>query len=99
MISIDVNEVAVVTIGIRLMNIHNSQEILRTLKETAKKYHKNIVINLEKVELMDSTTIAMFVEYNNFLKENGLELTFTNLSPFIKKIFNMLHISTFFNIK
>ncbi|OHD71333.1 MAG: hypothetical protein A2W19_10020 [Spirochaetes bacterium RBG_16_49_21] len=99
MISIDVNNVVTAIIGTRLLNIHNSQEILRILKETSRKYGRNIVIDLGKVEFLDSTIIAMFVEYNNFLKESGLELTFTNLSPFVERVFTMLHISKFFNIK
>ena len=99
MLAIMVDNVITITIRTRKLNIHNAQEILDKLKETAKLYNKNIIINLEQVESLDSTTIAMFVEFYNFLKDLNIELTFMNLSPFVGKIFEMLHISKFFNIK
>lgn len=99
MLSINIDDVVTVTINNKLLNIHNTQDILHQLKSIALEHKQNIVINLINVESLDSSTIAMFVEYNNFLKESRRELTFINLSPFVKKIFEMLHISKFFKIQ
>ena len=100
MLTIDVNEEINVTVDIKLLNIHYAPGILSELKKASdENSDKNFQINLEKVESIDSSCIAMFVEFMQLLKKSNRELTFTNLSPFVKKIFDMLHISKLFTIK
>ena len=98
MLSVEVNDDIIVTIKIRLMTIHHAHEILTQLIQISGEYPKNLVLNLQNVESLDSTTISMFIELNNHLKESGKQLTLTNLTPFVKKTFDMLHITKFFNI-
>jgi anti-anti-sigma factor len=100
MVVITVNDEINVTINIKLLNIHNAQGIAAKLEEASQEHKtKNFIINLENVESIDSSSIAMFVEFVQTLKDSGRELTFTNLSPFVKRIFDMLHIAKFFKIK
>lgn len=98
MISVEVNGAVTITITIRLLTIHNSHELLRLLLETAYQYDKDIIINFINVNSLDSTIIAMLIEFNNHMKDNGKKLTFANLSPFVKKTFEILHITKFFDI-
>jgi anti-anti-sigma factor len=98
-ISIEVNGAVIITITIRLLTIHNSHELLRRLLETAHQYNKEIVLNFINVSSLDSTVIAMLVEFNNHMAENKKKLTFVNLSSFVKKTFEILHITKFFNIQ
>ena len=58
-----------------------------------------MVLDFANVSSIDSTVIAMLVEFNNHMAENKKKLTLVNLSPFVKKIFEILHIDKFFSIK
>jgi anti-anti-sigma factor len=98
-ISIDVNGVVAITINIRLLTIHNSHELLRLLMEAAHQYDKEIKLDFINVNSLDSTVIAMLVEFNNFMAENKKKLTLMHLSPFVQKTFEILHITKFFNIE
>ena len=98
-LSVEVKDDIIVTVNVRLMTIHHSHEILTQLLRISGKHSKNLVLNLQNVESLDSTTISMFIELNNHLKESGKKLLLMNLTPFVKKTFDMLHISKFFNIK
>jgi anti-anti-sigma factor len=97
-LSIDVKDAVTVTINLKMLNIHNSREIQQQLREIFRAHQKNIIINLENVTSLDSSTISMLVDFNTQLKETGRELSFVNPSPFVKKIFDMIHISKFFTI-
>jgi anti-anti-sigma factor len=98
-ISIEVNGAVIITITVRLLTIHNSHELLRVLLETAHQYDKEFVLDFINVTTVDSTVIAMLVEFNNHMAENKKKLTLVNLSPFVKKTFEILHITKFFNIQ
>ncbi|HNW30405.1 MAG TPA: STAS domain-containing protein [Spirochaetota bacterium] len=99
MISIAVNHAVTITITMKLLTIHNSNELLKLLLETAHQYDKEMVLDFANVSSIDSTVIAMLVEFNNHMAENKKKLTLVNLSPFVKKIFEILHIDKFFSIK
>jgi anti-anti-sigma factor len=98
-LSVEVRDDVIVTIKLRLMTIHHSHEILVQLKNIIAEHDKNIVLNLQSVDSIDSTSISMLVELDHYLKESGKVLTLANLAPFVKKTFEMLHITKFFNIK
>jgi anti-anti-sigma factor len=98
-LSVYVNDDVIVTIKVRLMTIHHAHDIQTELKDIIAKHDKNIILDLQNVESLDSTNISMFIEINNFLKESGKKLILTNFTPFVKKTFDMLHITKFFNIQ
>ena len=97
--SIEVKDAVIVTVNIRFVTIHHAHEILTQLKNIMDEHDKNLMLNLENVESLDSTTISMLVELNHYLKESGKVLMLENLTPFVKKTFEMLHITKFFNIE
>ncbi len=99
MVSMEVNGAVTITITINMLTIHNSNELLRILLETAHEYDKEIRLNCMHVNSLDSTVIAMLIEFNNHMNENGKKFTLTNLSPFTKKTLEILHITKFFNIE
>ena len=98
MISIAVNGIVTVTITIKLLTIHNSHELLKLLMETTHQYEKAMCLDFINVNSLDSTVISMLVEFNNYMVENNRNLTLINLSPFVKKTFEILHITKFFKI-
>jgi anti-anti-sigma factor len=98
-LKIDSNGEVIVTVDSELLTIHQSKELLRRLRLIAGEHDKNITINFESVLSIDSAIIAMLVEFNNVLKDSGRMLTLTNLCPFVRKVFEMLHMAKFFNIR
>lgn len=98
MISIDVGTAITVTVNETMLNIHNSQILLERMKEVFREHEQNVVIDLANVTFLDSSIIAVFVQFNNLLKDSRRELSFTNLTPFVRRIFEMLHLSSFFKI-
>jgi anti-anti-sigma factor len=97
-ICVKVNGAVTITINSSLLTIHNSHELLKLLMEAAHQYDKEVMLDFIKVNSLDSTVIAMLVEFNNYMGENNKKLILINLSPFVKKTFEILHITKFFTI-
>jgi anti-anti-sigma factor len=98
-ISIQVDDAVTLTITTKLLTIHNTHDLLRQLLETAHNYDKRLVLDFTYVNTVDSTVISMLVEFNSHMKENNKQFTLKNLSPFIKKTFEILHITKYFDIE
>lgn len=98
MLTTEINDNITITVTGKFITISEARLLLERLKETADGNDKNIVIDLGMVELVDSSTIAMLVEFRNYLKNSGREITLENPTPFVKKIFDMLHMSKIFGI-
>ena len=99
MLTVEVGNEITVTIRETQLNIHNSRILVGRIKELFSEHERDVVINLENVMFLDSSTIASFIEVYNMVKEARKELSFTNPSPFVRKIFEMLHLSKFFKIQ
>ncbi|OHD64247.1 MAG: hypothetical protein A2176_01195 [Spirochaetes bacterium RBG_13_51_14] len=97
-LSIEVKDAVTITINLKMVNIHYSREILQQLEDVAREHEKKIILNLENVDSLDSSTITMLVEFYGYCKEIGREFMLINLNPFVKKTFEMLHLAKFFNI-
>ncbi|HOD14032.1 MAG TPA: STAS domain-containing protein [Spirochaetota bacterium] len=98
MVTIEINDPIIATLQDNILNVHNSQVIFRQLEETVREHRKDLVLNLEHVRSCDSSTIASFVELQTLVKSFGKELSIINISPFVMKIFDMLHIKKLFNV-
>jgi anti-anti-sigma factor len=99
MLSIEINDSITATVEDKMLNVHNAQGIFRQLEDLVREHSKDLVLNLEHVVSCDSSTIALFVELQSTLKDRGRDLRMINISPFVLKVFEMLHITKFFNIE
>lgn len=99
MVTIEINDPIIATVEDRILNVHNAQIIFRQLDDAIRKHRKDLVLNLEHVGSCDSSTIALFVELQTTIRSLGKELSLTNLSPFVLKVFDMLHITKMFHIE
>ncbi len=99
MLSIEIDDSIIATVQEKILNVHNSQVIFHRLEEAVREHGKDLVLNLEHVSSCDSSTIALFVELQTTLKSIGKELSLVNISPFVMKVFDMLHIRKLFNIE
>jgi len=99
MLTIEINESITATVQDTMLNVHNAQGIFRKLEEVVREHPKDLVLNLVNVASCDSSTIALFVELQSSMKDLGRHLRLTNVAPFVLKVFDMLHITKFFNIE
>jgi anti-anti-sigma factor len=99
MLTIEINDSIIATVQDRILNVHNARAIFRQLEMTVREHRKDLVLNLEHVNSCDSSTIALFVEIQTTLRSFGKELSMINISPFVMKVFDMLHIRKLFNLE
>jgi anti-anti-sigma factor len=99
MLSIEINDTITATVQDKFLTVHNAQGIFRQLEDLVREHNKDLILNLVNVVSCDSSTIALFVELQTNLKERGRDLRMTNVAPFVLKVLEMLHITSFFNIE
>ena len=58
----------------------------------------NIVINMKSVSQIDSYALGVLATSGNTIKENGGNLKFCELQPFVQTIFNMMRMNDIFEI-
>jgi anti-anti-sigma factor len=99
MLTVEINDAITATVQDTMLNVHNAQGIFRQLEDLVQQHHKDLVLNLVNVTSCDSSTIALFVELQSSLKDRHRKLRLANVAPFVLKVFEMLHITKFFNIE
>ncbi len=76
---------------------HNEGVALgQTVRDLVKKGHKKIVLNLRKVDYLDSSGIGELVKSYTFAKKHGGELKTIFLTPRVKEIFELTSLSSIF---
>lgn len=60
---------------------------------------KNIIINGEKLEYIDSTGLGVLMSIYKKIQENNLKFEITNLKPNIYKLFDITGLNKVFNIR
>src|SRR5262245_57214749 len=81
------------------MDVHLASETENELNELIKKHAgKNVVLNLDDVEYMSSSGLRVFVSLMRVLKEGNRGLKLSNLSPAVKKVFEVVELMDMFDI-
>jgi len=103
MLSVEVQNNIEVIVEVEKLDINNANEVFKKLKEIANLYHKDLdkdlELNLEKVSIIDSSAIAMFIKFIQFLSGSNRELILTNVPSHFVDIFNKIKLSKFLKIK
>ncbi len=68
----------------------------QTVRDLVKKGHKKIVLDLRKVDYLDSSGIGKLVKSYTFVKKHGGELKTIFLTPRVKEIFELTCLSSIF---
>ena len=61
--------------------------------------NKNLVINSEKLDYLDSTGLGVFMSILKTTKEKGLSIKLTNVKTNIYKLFDITGLNKVFNIE
>jgi anti-sigma B factor antagonist len=80
------------------IDIMSSEELKKEIK-TLIDEKKDIIINGEKIEYMDSTGLGVLISLLKKTKENDNKIIIKNLKPNIYKLFNITGLTKVFEIE
>ena len=68
------------------------------VNELISRKHNRIVVNLENVEFMDSSGIAVLIEGLKWSRERSIPFILTHLTPSVQMVMELAHLEGFFTI-
>lgn len=80
------------------VDVYTSIDLKKELTKLVESDQKNIIIDLENVNYMDSSGLGVLVALLKELKKIGGELKLISLPVSVKKIFDLTRLTKFFNI-
>ena len=80
------------------LDYHASSELRGALNKLAEEKSPKIIISLEKVDYIDSSGIAAFVELAQRLKRSSGKVVFLNLTETVQKVFELAKLHLFFTV-
>lgn len=80
------------------IDIMSSEELKKEIKNLIDE-KKDIIINGEKIEYMDSTGLGVLISLLKKTKENNNKIVIKNLKPNIYKLFNITGLTKVFEIE
>lgn len=81
------------------IDIYNSSNIKELIMKKIENGEINIIINLNRVNYIDSSGIGTFISCNSLLSKYKGKLVIENINESIKKIFRLTQLDTILNIK
>jgi len=78
-----------------MYTLSRAQEIIDMLVEQEK---YNLIIDLSKLEYIDSSGIGFFTSTLKILRDHNGDLKIVNLHPYIKRLFDLIHLDYFISV-
>ena len=89
-----------ITLTAESMNINNSDMILKELKEAALKDSEvDIQLDFKQVRFIDSSAIAMLVNFVQSLARSRRKMSIVNVTDQIKNTIKVLNLTKFLNLQ
>lgn len=80
------------------VDVYTSMDLKKALNKLIDEGQLQLIINLDKVSYMDSSGLGTLVAVLKKIKKENGALKIINLSPSIKKIFELTRLTKFFEI-
>ena len=81
------------------MDVHLASETETQLNDLIREHAgKSVILNLEDVEYMSSSGLRVFVSLMRTLKESNRSLKLCNLSPAVRKVFEVVELMDMFEV-
>ncbi|MDO4594401.1 MAG: STAS domain-containing protein [Tissierellia bacterium] len=77
------------------LDIYSKEEMIKII-EDLKKYDKDLVFDLEKLEYIDSTGLGQFINVYKMVNEKERDVKIINAKPNIKKLFDITDLTKLF---
>ena len=80
------------------LDFHSSPDVRREMTKLADKQSKKVLVDLEKVNYIDSSGLATFVELFQKMKRFGGQLVLFNLSQGVRSVFEISKLDSIFKL-
>lgn len=80
------------------LDIYNNKKFKEKLADIYEDLDKDIVVDCEKLEYIDSTGLGSFISLLKLTRDEEKEITVKNLKKNIKKVFKITDLDKLFNI-
>ncbi|MCK6542126.1 STAS domain-containing protein [bacterium] len=90
------NGVVVLELKGNIMGGPDATQLNDEIHTRIKQGKKNFVVNMQSVDLINSSGLGILISNLTTVKNNGGDLRLTNLSPKIKQIFQITKLATVF---
>jgi len=81
------------------VDIYTSSELKNKINELIEEKNKNIIINGEQLDYIDSTGLGVLMSIYKKLQDKNLNIKVVNLKPNIYKLFDITGLNKVFNIQ
>ena len=81
------------------VDIYTCQDLKDKLYQLVDLYGKDLILDCEGLNYIDSTGLGVFVAVLKKVKQNQIQITIENLKESIKKLFVITSLDSLFNIK
>ena len=93
------NEYYVEILPIGEIDIYTSPMFKKEALDLINAENKNIVVNAERLDYLDSTGLGVFMSILKAVKEKNLSIKLINVKPNIYKLFDITGLNKIFNIE
>ena len=80
------------------LDIYTSVQLKVAVENHASQPSMNIIVDMEKLNYLDSSGIGILIKTLNYCKEHGSKLRVVNLQPAIEKVFRISGLTSYFEI-
>jgi anti-anti-sigma factor len=100
MITSNVEKEINISVLIESLNINNAESILLDLKKAVQSHtDKNVTVDLKQVHFVDSSAIAMLVNFVQHLSASRRKMSLINVSEHVMSTIKVLNLTTFLNVR
>lgn len=92
------NNILVITPTISEITYKNSRDFLSAVKDEIDREGRDIILNMENVDLIDSVSLGTLVAIKKYAKTHKREVYIANLSALIMELFQLLNFPLVFEI-
>ena len=78
------------------LDIYTSVELKDFIENNINSGNNQVIINMEKLNYIDSSGIGMLIKQMNYLQDSDGELYLTSMKPQIEKVLKVSGLTTFF---
>lgn len=99
MLTVTEGENISIRIQIDTINLNNADKVSQELKKTASSSpNKDVIIDLEKVQTIDSAAIAMLVKFVQHLTSSKRKMSIINASENVRTSIGVLKLTSFLGL-
>ncbi|MBM9502800.1 STAS domain-containing protein [Leptospira sp. 201903070] len=78
------------------LDIYTSIDLKTFFETNVNKENKNVVVNLEKLNYIDSSGIGMLIKQLNYVQDLNGSFFIANMKPAIEKVFKVAGLTSYF---